>query len=165
MVSIDLRDVVLLRNLVTPEYIDVSATLSAGQTVTLTYTVPAGYVWFKIDVRYGPTANRVFKVSSWVDDTQEISDMDFGHAWAMESWRCIKGSVAYQKVVIKVTNQDIVSHDLDMLMESFIVPHNCLNDVVNGLTQVSLSDDSIEKLANKIAEKLQPIKTIVPKIE
>jgi hypothetical protein len=162
-----LQDILIRKYGGKPEILDLSIDIPAGMTVTSVYTVPTGYVWLKVDTRLGPIANRVITLSLIMDQQVYMDEVGLGQALGQESFRCIGvGSVVYNQYTAKIKNTDIITRTYDMLVRAFLLPITNLPDFLADLqaTRTTLTDETIEKLADKIAEKLQPIKTIVPKI-
>lgn len=157
MVSVqDLKTVAILDAIgAKPEYTDVDLSIPAGSTVTITYTVLAGYTWIKQDVRLGPMTNRVFEVDIYVDESVEMQGVDLSIAFAMETWECITASVAHNRWWARVKNTDSVAHNLDMLIRGALVRDGAVPILLDELRKVSLTDDAIDKLADKIAEKMR----------
>jgi len=153
-----LQDYLILKHAGKPEIIDINMTVPAGMTITWEYTVPKGYTWLKIDTRYGPMENRVFKITIYADESVEAANWDISDAMSKESWRCIGvGSIVHKKMTTIATNTDSVARNADMVLRGVLIPDNNVESFMKDLrtTYTHLTDDTIEKLADKIVEKMK----------
>jgi hypothetical protein len=141
------------------EQIDVSTSLPAGYTLNYLYTPQSGYAYFKVDMRFGPMANRIIEVTVEADKTLEYNAIDAGLGFSSESARNIVKNVIYNSALIKIKNTDIVAHDIDFVERGVLIRKEMIPELMERLKEVSLSETTIKKLAKEIAKELQPIKT------
>ena len=134
------------------EYIDISSSVAASTVTTYTYTVPSGYAWIKVDSMWGPITNRVLELTIRFDESVECADVNVGLRWGRESVKSVLGGIAYNRYTLKVRNTDAsAAHDMDVLERGFLVRTEDVRRLLEELRKVSLTDESIEKLAEKIS--------------
>ena len=157
----DIRQTLILKELgAKTEYTDIDLTIPANTTVTITYTVPEGYAWIKLDERYGLMPNRVFNTTVIHDESVEYVDVDLSDAFGVESARCLLAGVVYTKWTATVTNTDSVAHNLDGLIRAFLIRKKDIPKLLGELRKVTLSEEDMDALAEKIALKLRGIQTL-----
>lgn len=152
--SEEVRFSLLIRSFAIPSNFDFDVSIPANSTVTITANVPSNYAWFKIGSKFGPVTNRALSWSIISDTVYDDTDLPISLALASESFRHTVSSIIFQQAVVKITNNDTISHDLDFLARGFLVRKEDVNKTIKLLSETSLDDKTIEKLADKIAEKI-----------
>ena len=142
MVAVEdiLRDFLIRKHGGKPEYIDINVSLPAGTSLTYTYTVPSGYVWFKIDTRHGTLPNRAFQLTLIMDESVLMQNLSQNLGFLRESYRCIGvGSVVYNKITAVIRNADNVTRTYDCLIRAFLLPEIEVIPFIEDMQTVYLS--------------------------
>jgi len=143
----------LLQKYAVSEYIDVDVTLGPGQILEYGYLVPKGFVWVKVDTRIDPDVpQRVFELSAWADDYKEIETLPISRELASESYRCIRLSIAKKNIWFKLKNISDTTHRFTALIRGFLIRTENYKLLIDVLTTVRLSDESMEKILGMLSE-------------
>lgn len=143
-----------------PEVIDLDISIPAGAKLNLSYTVPKGYCFIKVDTRMHEMSNRAFKMTVIADKSPEFQDLIWGSGFVNESFKCVGvGSVLYEGYTYTIENVDSVTRNFDGTIRGFLVLQKHVDNLIKDLSTVHLGekDREIFKEQNNLLREIRDL--------